>query len=788
MAVSATFRASFENFEGAVEKAVVKLRTFDDRINAVDKDLQKFGNQFGGTKIIGDAQLMAKAIEDVGGASKLTEEEQRRVNATVSEALKKYKALGEEAPAELKKLSAELNTQTTSFKDLALAAGAIAGIVAGVSAGVAKLGERGSGVADVREHFAKLNETMGESADVMLGRLRAATLGNITDFELMKTANQALSQGLTLSSEQFGTLGDVSAVLADRIGGDVGEAFNALTQAMATGQDRMLKTIGLNIDAAKAEEIYAASIGRKRTELDEAEKKHAIQNAILAEGQRILDASGKAQVDFGDRIAQSNTKLGNFVDKISEWVATNPSIGAWTSTITAASSTITAFGLAFGPVSAGISKVLPLLGASGALGSAFASLGTLISTSVIPLVSVTLPAAFAAITPFLLPAGVIIGGVIGIWQAWKHWDDITAFFKGAWKYVQDAIAKVPDSLALLIPGIGAIVVAFRHWDDIKRIVEGVYTAAKTWLLDKFNAVIDKVKGAIQAVGDKFKWLYDVVVGNSYVPDMIKGIGKEFGSLESIMTQPTKIATDMVAKLFEGLSGKVNDLIGSMLKKIGLNFSTFTAQTMPAFGAEMGRQSTSIIGAMQAGLAGGLQGAIAGAASSLVQMGVGALVNKFSGGEEAQLNPARDSFMAQFGRPGWGAGTANEWLLDALQKLGADHLFQSLSAADEWAEYRGAVSNITNLLNSSGIKTPFGAEVREMARGGSGVVTKPTLFLAGEAGPESFAFSGANRQFASRADLSGVEQRLDVLRDELVQQRRDLPRAMRIAMSDAIALA
>lgn len=35
----------------------------------------------------------------------------------------------------------------------------------------------------------------------------------------------------------------------------------------------------------------------------------------------------------------------------------------------------------------------------------------------------------------------------------------------------------------------------------------------------------------------------------------------------------------------------------------------------------------------------------------------------------------------------------------------------------------------------------------MAKGGSGTVTKPTLFLAGEAGPEQFAFSGANRQFS-----------------------------------------
>jgi hypothetical protein len=33
----------------------------------------------------------------------------------------------------------------------------------------------------------------------------------------------------------------------------------------------------------------------------------------------------------------------------------------------------------------------------------------------------------------------------------------------------------------------------------------------------------------------------------------------------------------------------------------------------------------------------------------------------------------------------------------------------------------------------------------MAEGGSGIVTKPTLFLAGEAGPEPYAFGGANNK-------------------------------------------
>lgn len=39
----------------------------------------------------------------------------------------------------------------------------------------------------------------------------------------------------------------------------------------------------------------------------------------------------------------------------------------------------------------------------------------------------------------------------------------------------------------------------------------------------------------------------------------------------------------------------------------------------------------------------------------------------------------------------------------------------------------------------------------MRQGGMGMVKKPTLFLAGEAGSEEFAFSGANRRFPRLGD-------------------------------------
>ena len=77
--------------------------------------------------------------------------------------------------------------------------------------------------------------------------------------------------------------------------------------------------------------------------------------------------------------------------------------------------------------------------------------------------------------------------------------------------------------------------------------------------------------------------------------------------------------------------------------------------------------------------------------------------------------------------------------------------------------------LTVPLNYAGGPSPL-PNPYPMAAGGFGTVTKPTLFLAGEAGPEQVAFSGANRAFASGGmDLSTLTAEVAGLRREMGQQ-------------------
>ncbi len=105
MALSATFTANFASFYDAVDKADAKLKDFGSGADKVGTRLNALSNQFSGVKVVQEATLMAKAVEEIGGVSKLTEKEMARLGATTNEAVAKMKALGMDVPKNLQSIA-----------------------------------------------------------------------------------------------------------------------------------------------------------------------------------------------------------------------------------------------------------------------------------------------------------------------------------------------------------------------------------------------------------------------------------------------------------------------------------------------------------------------------------------------------------------------------------------------------------------------------------------------------------------------------------------------------------
>lgn len=116
MAVNAKFQADFSSFSNAVEKAEVQLRGFESDAGRVEKALSRMTDNFSGRKIIQDATLMAEAVDRVGGAAKLTEDELQRVARQAAEAAAKLQAMGQAVPTKIAALAGELKESSTALK------------------------------------------------------------------------------------------------------------------------------------------------------------------------------------------------------------------------------------------------------------------------------------------------------------------------------------------------------------------------------------------------------------------------------------------------------------------------------------------------------------------------------------------------------------------------------------------------------------------------------------------------------------------------------------------------
>jgi len=159
---------------------------------------------------------------------------------------------------------------------------------------------------------------------------------------------------------------------------------------------------------------------------------------------------------------------------------------------------------------------------------------------------------FAGIAAAVGPVMTVFGSLVGI--APKL---VTAF--GAIRVAATFLMAHPAILGFAAVLYG-IYVAWQNWDKITDIVSRLYTGVKAWLVDKLGAVFNWLRDKIKAVTGFFFDMYDAVVGNSYVPDMVEGIGREFQRLQGLMVDPAQKATQSVTEATRQMAADVAGLL------------------------------------------------------------------------------------------------------------------------------------------------------------------------------------------------------------------------------------
>lgn len=265
------------------------------------------------------AETLAKAVLELSVSN------QKEMMA----ALEELKKQGKDLESQMEKTGKSVKDAGNFFVfDLAgvakTALGAVKTALVEVVKGAIELGQQGAAVADVSESFGGLSQRVGETSSAMLGALREGTKSTLSDFELMKMSNGALSNGFIKSAQDARTLATGAMGLADRMGTDVKTAFDTLTSAMATGRTGQLKQLGLFVDTDAAAASYAQTIGKSVKDLTDQEKAQGMVRATLAALH--TEFKDPAPLDFGDRIDQAKAGLENFRNDLGLAIATSPAL------------------------------------------------------------------------------------------------------------------------------------------------------------------------------------------------------------------------------------------------------------------------------------------------------------------------------------------------------------------------------------------------------------------------------------------------------------------------------
>jgi len=165
----------------------------------------------------------------------------------------------------------------------------------------------------INNSFQALAASVGLSGTEMKEKLLTATKGLIDDTDLLEAANKAIVM-MGDNASRIPEIMELARKATQVFGGTIVENFNNLSMALQNGNTRMLRHYGLVVNATKAQDDYAKSLGVSRDYLDDNGKRLAVMNAALEAGQEKFKNIDENSLQATNGL----TRIGNAMKDIGE--------------------------------------------------------------------------------------------------------------------------------------------------------------------------------------------------------------------------------------------------------------------------------------------------------------------------------------------------------------------------------------------------------------------------------------------------------------------------------------
>jgi hypothetical protein len=151
-----------------------------------------------------------------------------------------------------------------------------------------------------------------QNLQISLDGAREAYHGTVSDLELATQANKAFKLGVVENGREFGQLAEGVNAIARQLGEDSTQLMDNATTAIGRGSALILDNLGIILDNAKAQEIYAASLGKSVSELTEFEKSQAFAKAATMEIAKAGREAAGVVEGFASEMDKAAIKAKNF--------------------------------------------------------------------------------------------------------------------------------------------------------------------------------------------------------------------------------------------------------------------------------------------------------------------------------------------------------------------------------------------------------------------------------------------------------------------------------------------
>jgi hypothetical protein len=334
------------------------------------------------------------------------------------------------------------------------------------------------------------NNMLGNDSVIALNKLNEVTHNTVSNIEIMRQANQALLLGI--DPEALPAMFEGAYAAAKATGRPVADAIADITTGIGRQSRMILDNLGIIVNVEKANENYAASIGKLSKDLTDAERKTAFMNETMNALKVNADKIGVTEENLADKSAQmakawddARLQLGtalipvmqffieNIISPMTNFFAAHPIITKWAAVILVAG---TALALIIGPA--------------------------LILIALLPAIAAGIGMITAVSLPWLLIGAAIVAGIVALIAIFLYWQDIITFLKENilipfWDWLQKKFGPEIAVISELVRLMGLAFIQFK--DSFLKPVWDFMVEFYNWIKDSFLSIVDRLVSALNSV-------------------------------------------------------------------------------------------------------------------------------------------------------------------------------------------------------------------------------------------------------------------------------------------------